>query len=175
MRWLYKVVKNVKRNIFDFSRNRNYWCHDSSKGPLQWMCLCPVNISSTLFTFWRIRQILFPKILPCIAKRQNPERWELESESDLSMASQESPESWVLKLSDLSKTWKHYLSHESKYRSKSICRLQKGLFNREMPQHTTQTSGRRFSSVTRKMNIFKFQCWVLIQRRGICLVHFLWW
>ena len=31
----------------------------------------------------------------------------------------------------------------SKYRSKSICRLQTGLFNREMPQHTTQTSGRQ--------------------------------
>ena len=29
----FKVVKNVKRNIFDFSRNRNNWCNDSSKGP----------------------------------------------------------------------------------------------------------------------------------------------
>ena len=56
----------------------------------------------------------------------------------------------------------------SKYRSKSICKLQRGLFNRGMPQHTTQTTGSRFSTVTQKMNIFKFQCWVLKQRRGVC-------
>ena len=45
-----------------------------------------------------------------------------------------------------------------------------GLFNREMPQHTTQTSGSRFSTVTRKNNIFNFQCCALTQRCGVCKV-----
>ena len=78
----------------------------------------------------------------------------------------------VLKLSELSNSWKHYLSHEKVQQVQIEVDLRIADRLIQSGNATTYYADLRQSFLEgyKKENIFNFQLWALTQRRGVCKV-----